>query len=210
MAELFLPMGSLTVHRSRLVAADIAHIAVFAAVIAMLGLPGTFAVVGNAVPITLQTAGPMLAGTILGARRGAAACAAFVVLVAAGLPLLAGGRGGLGMLVSPTAGYLLAFIPAAAVIGWLVQRAGRRPPVPILFLACVVGGIGVVYLIGVPVQALVTGVPLDQTIVLSLAFLPGDLIKAGLAAVIAGGTHRAYPQAVPAVWQEERTRAGAG
>ena len=50
---------------------------------------------GNPVPITLQTMGVMLAGSVLGARRGALAVLTFLALVAAGLPLLAGGRGGL-------------------------------------------------------------------------------------------------------------------
>jgi biotin transport system substrate-specific component len=186
---------------------DIARIAVFAALIAALGLPGTLNAFGNAVPITLQTFGVMLAGTILGSWRAAVAVAVLLVLVAAGLPLLAGGRGGLGVFVGPSAGFLLGWLPGAAVTGWIVERGGHRPSVVRLVVACVVGGIGVIYLVGIPVQALVTGVSLGKAALLSLTFLPGDLIKAVLASIVTRGTQRAYPDAVPAV-HRERLRAG--
>src|SRR5690606_14272550 len=74
-------------------AGDAARVATFAALIAALGMPGSLALFGNAVPLTLQTLGVMLAGTILGAWRGALAVATFLALAAAGLPVLAGGRG---------------------------------------------------------------------------------------------------------------------
>ncbi|GAA3679530.1 BioY family transporter [Nonomuraea antimicrobica] len=195
--------------RGKLATRTLARVAVFAALIAVLGLPGSLNVFGNAVPITLQTLGVMLAGAILGSWRGALAVVVLLVLVAAGLPLLAGGRGGLGAFTGPSAGFLLGWVPGAAVTGWLVERAGHRPSLPWLLVACVVGGIGVIYLIGIPVQALVTGAPLGATALLSLMFLPGDLAKAVLAAVVAGGTQRAYPDAVPAVHQE-RVRTGWG
>ncbi|MFD1544157.1 biotin transporter BioY [Nonomuraea guangzhouensis] len=186
---------------------DIARIAVFAALIAALGLPGSLNVFGNTVPITLQTFGVMLAGTILGSWRAAVAVAVLLVLVAAGLPLLAGGRGGLGVFVGPSAGFLLGWLPGAAVTGWIVERGGHHPSVVRLVVACAVGGIGVVYLAGIPVQALVTGVSLGKAAVFSLQFLPGDLIKAVLASIVTRGTQRAYPDAVPAV-HRERLRAG--
>ncbi|MFI6922419.1 biotin transporter BioY [Nonomuraea spiralis] len=181
---------------------DLARIAVFAALIAVLGAPGSFNVFGNPVPITLQTLGVMLAGAVLGSWRAALAVVVLLVLVAAGLPLLAGGRGGVGVFTAPSAGFLIGWIPAAAVTGLLVERAGRTPSLLRLLVACVVGGIGVVYLIGVPVQALITGLPLTEAMRLSAVFLPGDLVKAVVAALVARGTQRAYPDAVPAVHNE--------
>ncbi|GAA3133686.1 hypothetical protein GCM10010466_25360 [Planomonospora alba] len=178
--------------------ADLARVSVFAALIAVLGLPGALNVFGNAVPITLQTLGVMLAGAILGSWRAALAVTVLIVLVLAGLPLLAGGRGGLGVLAGPSAGFLLGWIPGAAVTGWIVERGGRAPGTVRLVAACLAGGVAVIYLIGVPVQAAVTGLPLAQTALLAAAFLPGDLAKAVLAALIARGTQRAYPGAVPA------------
>ncbi|MFG6196939.1 biotin transporter BioY [Nonomuraea sp. JJY05] len=188
---------------------DLARVAVFAALIAVLGVPGSLNLFGNAVPITLQTLGVMLAGAILGTWRAALAVVVLLVLVAAGLPLLAGGRGGLGVFAMPSAGYLIGWIPGAAVTGWLVERAGRNPGIFPLMAACLVGGIGVIYLFGIPVQSLVTGVSLGATAVSSLVFLPGDLIKVVLASVVARGTQRAYPDAVPAV-HRERLRSGGG
>ncbi|QJW37207.1 biotin transporter BioY [Cellulosimicrobium protaetiae] len=175
-------------------AGDAARVATFAALIAALGMPGSVALFGNAVPITLQTLGVMLAGTILGAWRGALAVATFLALAAAGLPVLAGGRGGLGAFVGPSAGYLVGFLAGAAVVGWLVDRL-RRVTFGGVLVACVVGGIAVVYAFGVPVQSLVTGVPLATTAQLSLAFLPGDVLKALAAAAITVGVVRAYPAA---------------
>ncbi|MEW1846481.1 biotin transporter BioY [Nonomuraea angiospora] len=188
---------------------DLARVAVFAALIAVLGVPGSLNLFGNAVPVTLQTLGVMLAGAILGTWRAALAVVVLLVLVAAGLPLLAGGRGGLGVFAMPSAGYLIGWIPGAAVTGWLVERAGRNPGLFQLMVACLVGGIGVIYLFGIPVQSLVTGVSLSATAASSLIFLPGDLIKVVLASVVVRGTQRAYPDAVPAV-HRERLRSGGG
>ncbi|TDE58874.1 BioY family transporter [Nonomuraea mesophila] len=186
---------------------DLARVAVFAALIAVLGLPGSFNLFGNGTPITLQTAGVMLAGAILGSWRAALAVAVLLVLVAAGLPLLAGGRGGLGAFTAPSAGFLLGWLPGAAVTGWLVERAGRRPGLTQLLVASLVGGIGVVYLVGIPVQAMVTGVSLGSAALLTLTFLPGDLTKAVVTAFVARGVQRSYPDAVPAV-HRERLRTG--
>jgi biotin transport system substrate-specific component len=182
----------------RLPARDLALIATFAALIAVLGIPGSLNLFGNAVPITLQTLGVMLAGSILGWRRGALAVLVLLALVAAGLPLLAGGRGGLAVFALPSAGYLLAWPLGAAVTGWLVERRLPRYPVAWGFAANVVGGIGAVYLVGIPVQAALTGTSgLLATAVAATVFLPGDLIKALVATSVAAGVHRGYPAIAP-------------
>jgi biotin transport system substrate-specific component len=181
----------------RLPAPDLARIAVFAALIAVLGLPGSFSLFGNSVPITLQTLGVLLTGAILGSWRGALTVVLFLALVAAGLPLLAGGRGGLGVFAGPSVGYLAGFVLAAFVVGWIVERGGTRPGVHWVLTACLIGS-AVVLLVGVPVQSLVTGVSLGTTIKLSLVFLPGDAIKSVVAAAVVTGVQRAYPDAAPA------------
>lgn len=182
-------------------ARDLARIAVFAALIAVLGLPGQLQLAGNAVPVTLQTLGVMLAGSLLGARLAALSVATFLALVAAGLPLLAGGRGGLAVFAGPSAGYLAGFLVGAAVIGWIVERGGARRGgpwryhVPVGLLANVVGGMLVVYAIGIPVQAAVTGTgSLLTTAYAAAVYLPGDALKAVVATVVAAGVHRAYPR----------------
>jgi biotin transport system substrate-specific component len=179
--------------RQRLNARDLALVASFAALIAVLGLPGSISLFGNAVPITLQTLGVMLAGSILGWKRGALSVLVLLVLAAVGLPLLAGGRGGLAVFFGPTAGYLIGWVFGAAVIGWLVQQ--RLPAYPLWWggLANAVGGIGVVYLVGIPVQAAVTHTSLLVAAGTSLVFLPGDAIKVVIATAVASAVHRGYP-----------------
>ncbi|MDA0637951.1 biotin transporter BioY [Nonomuraea sp. MCN248] len=181
---------------------DVARVAVFAALIAVLGLAPGLYVFGGAVPVTLQTFGVMLAGLLLGSRRAALAVAVLIALVAVGLPLLAGGRGGLAVLASPTAGYLLGWLPGAFVTGWIAERGGpggRAPGLVRLLVACLVGGMGIVYLCGIPVYAIAGGLSLGEAALFTLAFVPGDLAKAVLAAVVARGVQRAYPGAIPAV-----------
>jgi biotin transport system substrate-specific component len=183
---------------------DLALIASFAALVSVLGVPGSLSL-GNVVPITLQTLGVMLAGSVLGWRRGGAALLVFLVLVAAGLPLLAGGRGGLGVFAGPSAGFLLAWPLGAAVTGWLVERTLPSYPVWWGLTANLVGGVAVVYAIGIPVQAAVLGTSsMVSTAVSAAVFLPGDLVKAIVATVVAAGVHRAYPVAPAARRDPER------
>ncbi len=180
--------------RFRLDAGDLARIAVFAAIVAVLGLPGGIAVFG-AVPITAQTLGVMLAGAILGPWRGALSMVVFLVLVALGLPLLSGGRGGAGVFVGPSAGYLVGWIAGAFVIGLIVHAGGRRLRWSRTALGMLTGGILTIYAFGIPVQALITRLPLAETALQSLVFLPGDLLKAALATAITMTLVRAYPRA---------------
>lgn len=174
--------------------ADLARIAVFAALIVVLGT--VIVPVPGGVPITAQTLGVMLAGLVLGTRRAPLAILVVLALAAAGLPVLAGGRGGIGAFMGPTAGYMLGWVAGAIVIG-LIAHSGRftwwRSAI-----AVVIGGIGVVYLFGIPVQALVTGIPIGPTVISSLVFLPGDLAKAAAAVLLAVALRRAYPRAFPA------------
>ena len=171
---------------------DLAYIALFAAIIAVLGtLP---AVNIGPVPITAQTLGVMLAGSVLGARRGFLAVLLFLVVVAIGLPLLASGAGGLAVFAGPTAGYLYSWPVAAFVIGWLTERFWSRYNVAWGVLCNVVGGMVVIYLIGVPVLAAVANLSLGEAIVSgALPFLPGDAVKAFIAAAIAAQVRRSYP-----------------
>jgi biotin transport system substrate-specific component len=175
---------------------ELALAASFAALIAVLGVAPPIALFGNAVPITLQTLGVMLAGSLLGWRRGLTAVLVFLALVAAGLPLLAGGRGGLGVFAGPSAGYLVGFPVGAAVIGWIVERRLPGYSVGWGIAANVIGGIVVVYAFGVPVQAAVTHTSgLASAAWAALVFLPGDGVKAVVAAVVTVGVHRGYPAA---------------
>ena len=128
---------------------DLAQIAIFAALIAALGLPGSITIGSTGVPITLQTLGIMLTGGILGARKGFLAVAVFLLLTTAGLPLLAGGRGGVGVWAGPSAGYLVGWLAGVVVIGLLTVRILPRYPLWQGILINLLGGVLVVYLFGV-------------------------------------------------------------
>lgn len=186
---------------SRSAGPQLARIAVMTALIAVLGVMPGIPVPGIAVPITLQTLGVMLAGLVLGPWAGAASVLLLHVLVAMGLPLLAGGKGGLGVFAGPTVGYLIGWVFGAFVVG-LVFRAlrGRTDRTGRLALAaavaCVLGGIVVIYAFGIPGVSLITGVPLDAAALGNVAFLPGDALKAALATLLVVGLAKAYPRAL--------------
>jgi biotin transport system substrate-specific component len=173
---------------------DLVRIAIFAAIIALLGIPGAIPVFGG-VPITAQTLGVMLAGAILGAWRGAAAVLVFEALVAIGLPLLSGGYGGFSVYLGPSAGYLIGWIFGAFVIGAIMHTARGKPSWWRTALACLVGGIGLIYAFGIPVQALLTQVPIVAAALSSVVFLPGDLVKVIVTTAITLALWRAYPKA---------------
>src|SRR4051794_16229850 len=110
-------------------ATDIALVGTFAAFIAMCAILPPIPT-GTSVDITLQTFGVMLAGLVLGPRRGALAVLLYLVVGAAGLPVYAGGATGLVVLVGATGGYLLSFPLAAWLAGTLAGRARHLLPGP--------------------------------------------------------------------------------
>lgn len=176
---------------------DLVHVALFAALVAVLGLLPPLALPFIPVPITAQTLGVMLAGSILGARKAFLSLVLFHVLVAAGLPLLAGGNGGLAVYVGPTGGFFVGFLPAAFLIGWLTERAWTRLSVPLAFAINVLGGICVLYAVGIPWLAVAAKLPLAKAALGSLAFVPGDCVKAAIAASAAVTLKRAWPLIQP-------------
>lgn len=139
------------------------------------------------VPFTLQPLAVLLAGMILGSRDGGLSQLLYVGLILVGLPLDANGRG-TAALAGPTAGYLIGFIAAAFITGWLVERGAQR--IWQRWLAGVVG-IAIIYLIGVPVLKFVTGMAWDAAFTAGAgAFLVFDLAKAVIAAALTEGGRR--------------------
>lgn len=173
---------------------SLTHIALFAALIAILGLVPQISL-ASGVPITAQSLGIMLCGTVLGAKRGALAVLLFLALVAAGLPLLSGGRGGLGVFAGPSVGFLVGFPIAAFVAGWLVQRTSL-PLGLAAGAAAVIGGIGVLYPLGISGMALVLDKSWTEAAVIAMAFLPGDILKCVLAGFVTQSIARMRPGSV--------------
>lgn len=174
---------------------DYVLVVLFTALVAALGLVPPITLMSG-VPITAQSMGIMLCGTVLGARKGALAVLLLIVLVTLGLPLLAGGRGGIGVYAGPTVGFFLGWLPAAFVTGLIVERLRGLPLLPVAIGAAILGGIVVLYACGAVGMALVLDKPLAGVLPLLLPFVPGDLIKAALAGMITAGVARARPDSL--------------
>ena len=186
----------LSAGRRRWNATDLGLIAVFAALVAGSAMvPGISANVFG-IPITFQTLAVMLTGLMLGPARGFAAVGLYTLLGLAGLPIFSQGRSGLGILAGPSAGYIIAFPLAAALVGWLatvVIRRTTRARALWFFLSATVTSILVVHSLGIAGIVVNTKTGLGQAFMADLVFYPGDIIKNILAALIAVALHRAFP-----------------
>ena len=185
----------MTAALSRKASHSMALVALFAALMAVMGLiPKIDLPLG--VPITLQSLGVMLAGCLLGARRGFQSMLLFLAAVAAGLPLLSGGRGGLGVFMAPSAGYLVGYAPAAGVTGALMRTLPQGTPLRTAasaFIASVLGGLVFLHAMGIAGLVLLAQMPLDKAFLANLVFVPGDLIKCALCAVVVHTVAKALP-----------------
>lgn len=159
--------------------------ALFTALIGVLGMVPPIPLGFIPVPITLQTLGVMLAGCFLGKKTGALSLILFIVLVALGLPLLSGGRGGLGVLVGPSVGYILSWPVAAFCIGYMTEKVWPSIATWKMIVINLVFGVVLVNLMGAPVMAIITQTSVWAGLLGATVFLPGDCIKAVIAAIIA-------------------------
>lgn len=179
---------------SRTTSRDLALVAALAALIAVCSILPAITV-SAFVPITLQTFGVLLAGALLGARRGALAVLLWIAVGAAGLPVFANGRSGLPVLSGPTGGYVLGMVLGAACIGLVAVMLVRRGGVPHP-LGLFVGGLLAVVLIhaaGIVGLHLRAGLDWRAAATVDAAFWIGDIIKLVVTVVVAGAVHRAFP-----------------
>ncbi|WP_229325348.1 biotin transporter BioY [Streptomyces sp. UNOC14_S4] len=176
---------------------DMAQIALFAAIMVVLGFFPLIELPLVPAPFTSQTLGVILAGAILGARRGGLAILLFVVLVVIGLPVLPGGRGGLGVIMGPTGGFVLAYPVGAFVTGLLTERLWRRYTHVTALFCNFVGGALVLYAIGIPWMAVAAHLSLAKAFTGSVVFLPGDVVKVVIGSLAAVTVRRAYPMIAP-------------
>ena len=174
---------------------NLALIALFAALIAVLGLVPTITLMSG-VPISAQSLGVMLCGTVLGAKRGLLAVLLLELVVALGVPALAGCRGGLGVFFGPTVGFLIGWPIAAFVAGLVTEKLRSAPLVAAASIGAFLGGVIALYIPGIIGMAVMLDKTLAEAIALVLPFIPGDLIKVVLAGLITSGLARARPTAV--------------
>jgi biotin transport system substrate-specific component len=155
---------------------------------ALTAIGGFISIPLGLVPITLQTIFVVLSGLILGAKLGALSQIIYVILGLVGLPIFAGGTGGLTSVVSPSFGFVIGFIIAAYVIGKLTEKNKSLSTI----IYSVVLGSFVIYFIGVPYFYFIFTSYLGKSInfygalkYACLPFIPGDIVKAVISIILA-------------------------
>ena len=167
--------------KKKLEVRDMIYSALFATIIAV----SSYIVIPlpiSPVPITAQSLVVMLAGCVLTPLQVALSMITFLLMGAIGIPVFSGGTAGIGVIVGKTGGYLIGFLIGAIIISILVQR---NKSLVNMLIACVIGGIIVVHLLGSAWLGYVTSLGIKKAFSLgSLPFIPGDLIKAIVAVLI--------------------------
>jgi biotin transport system substrate-specific component len=159
--------------------------ALFTTVGAQLAVPLPF----TPVPITMQTLFVVLAGVTLGPRDGFYAMLSYLALGFSGAPVFSGFSFGPGVLLGPTGGYLVAFPAAALLSGYVVGRLGIGRVRVFIASAC---GMALILFAGAAYLKLISGASLDRIAAMAvLPFVAGEVVKALVAAGIAGKSERA-------------------
>lgn len=157
---------------------------VYASLLAALTAAGAYlAIPIGPVPIVLQNLFVLLTGLLLGPRWGTTSVGVYLLAGALGLPVFAGGIGGIGRFAGPTGGYLLGFVPAVYVIGWISKRAGERIIFDVIAMFC---GSIIIYACGVTWLKILTSMTLSKALAVGMyPFIPGDILKIAAAVPIA-------------------------
>ena len=157
---------------------------IYASLMAALIAVGAFISIPiGPVPIVLQNFFVLLTGLLLGRNWGLGAVATYLLVGIFGVPVFAGGTGGIGRLLGPTGGYLLGYLPAVYVVGWISAKKPTKVYLDIIALVC---GTAIVYACGVPWLKIVTGMPFEKALAVGLLpFLLGDALKIAAAVPVA-------------------------
>jgi biotin transport system substrate-specific component len=159
------------------------RLTVYASLLAALTAAGAYLSIPiGPVPIVLQNLFVLLAGLLLGSRWGLASVSIYLLAGICGLPVFAGGLGGIGRILGPTGGYLVGYLPAVYVVGFISERTRQRA---VFDLIAMVFGAAIVYVSGVTWLKLLTGMTLGKTLAIGVwPFLPGDALKIAAALAI--------------------------
>nr|WP_263314941.1 biotin transporter BioY [Mammaliicoccus sp. Marseille-Q6498] len=163
---------------------DIVIIAMFTAFISVLAFIPPIPLPYMPVPIVVQNIGIILAGCLLGYKRGTISVVVFLLLVATGLPLLSGGRGGLGVFFGPSAGYLFGYILIAFLIGLFIDLKWKSLTFVYALIINIVIGVLLLNLIGGYFMGEFMHISIAKRYMLAATFLPGDIVKAILATML--------------------------
>jgi biotin transport system substrate-specific component len=150
---------------------------IFIALSAQIAIPVPF----SPIPITGQTFAIILTGAFLGSRLGGLAVIAYLLEGAAGLPVFAQAHFGIVHLFGPTGGYLLGFVPAAFIVGYLAEHGWGKSFISSLIMMSL--GTTVIFVVGLAWLS----IALNTENILTLGFYPyltGALIKILFAALI--------------------------
>lgn len=133
------------------------------------------------VPITVQTLIVLLAGVLLGSKRGALSQLSYLAMGAGGLPVFAAGHSGPAYILGPTGGYLIGFVAAAFLTGFLAERGWDRN-----IVTCVIAlALGSATYFALGCAWLSIYLPAKSVLSAGLyPFIIGDALKIGLAATL--------------------------
>ncbi|MFA5809271.1 MAG: biotin transporter BioY [Thermoleophilia bacterium] len=156
---------------------DLISVAFFAA-LTSIGALISVPLPGDLVPIVLSNMFAILAGAILGKWLGPLSQIVYILIGVIGIPVFAGSiKAGPAALAGPTGGYIIGFVVASFLTGFLVERLVRAPGV-LRFSLSLTAGAAVIYLFGIPWLSHVAGLNIQLAMVKGLyPFLPGDILK---------------------------------
>lgn len=167
---------------------DITEVALMTALIIALAFIPAIPIGVIPVPIVLQNFGIMLAGLLLGAKKGTISVLLLMILVAVGLPVLTGFRGGLVIFAGPTGGYLLSWLLMPSLMAFFRNALSRffdPNRFTNLFINTLIVSVVIAYAIAIVFISFQSHIGLDKSFLANCLFIPGDVLKAIVAAIVA-------------------------
>ncbi|HWQ77584.1 MAG TPA: biotin transporter BioY [Anaerovoracaceae bacterium] len=158
--------------------------AALTAVCSMISIPLPF----TPVPVNLATLSVFLAGGLLGSRDGAVSQGIYVILGAVGVPVFHSFTGGLGILTGPTGGYIIGYIAAAWLTGFMIEKLGQSFMKNILSM---IAGLAACYALGTLWFMYIMSTELAAALMMCVVpFLAGDALKILAGSILVKKLHR--------------------
>ncbi|AKB84239.1 biotin transporter BioY [Methanococcoides methylutens] len=176
---------TISIHKAPLSSSSDIKKMVYASLFAALTAIGAYITIPlGPIPFTLQVVFVLLAGGMLGSKWGPISMIVYTLLGIAGLPVFSGGASGIGVILGPTGGYIIGFIAAAFVVGFLFEN--KRTEKLLINALYVLAGSAVIYAFGLTHLMIVADMSFIQAVTVGfLPFIGGALVKVAVAAYIA-------------------------